>query len=54
MNNKSGLLDLIKTRVLVADGAMGTMVQRFDLSLDDFNWLEGCNEILNETKPEII
>jgi 5-methyltetrahydrofolate--homocysteine methyltransferase len=54
MNNKSGLLDLIKTRVLVADGAMGTMIQRFDLSLDDFNGLEGCNEILNETKPEII
>jgi len=54
MNNKSGLLDLIKTRVLVADGAMGTMIQRFDLSLDDFNGLEGCNEILNDTKPEII
>ena len=54
MNNKSGLLDLIKTRVLVADGAMGTIVQRFYLSLDDFNGLEGCNEILNETKPEII
>ena len=54
MNNKSGLLDLIKTRVLVADCAMGTMIQRFDLSLDDFNGLEGCNEILNETKPEII
>lgn len=54
MNNKSGLLDLIKTRVLVTDGAMGTMIQGFDLSLDDFNGLEGCNEILNETKPEII
>lgn len=54
MNNKSGLLDLIKTRVLVVDGAMGTMIQRFDLSLDDFNGLEGCNEILNETKPDII
>ncbi len=54
MNSKSGLLDLISARVLVADGAMGTMIQRFDLSIDDFKGLEGCNEILNETKPAVI
>ena len=33
-------------RVLVADGAMGTMLQASDVSLDDFDGHEGCNEIL--------
>ena len=41
-------------RVLVADGAMGTMLQSFDLSLDDFDQLEGCNEILNVTRPDVV
>ena len=36
-------------RVLVADGAMGTMLQAYDLGLDDFEGLEGCNEVLNES-----
>ena len=39
---------------LVADGAMGTMLQGFDLSLDDFDQLEGCNEILNVTRPDVV
>ncbi len=33
---------------------MGTMLQAADLSLDDFRGLEGCNEILNETRPDVI
>ncbi|MGW8375689.1 methionine synthase [Streptomyces sp. ODS28] len=41
-------------RVVVADGAMGTMIQAQDPSLDDFQQLEGCNEILNVTRPDII
>jgi 5-methyltetrahydrofolate--homocysteine methyltransferase len=41
-------------RVLVADGAMGTMLQGFDLSLDDFQGLEGCNEVLNVTRPDVV
>jgi 5-methyltetrahydrofolate--homocysteine methyltransferase len=41
-------------RVLVADGAMGTMLQEHDPSLDDFAGLEGCNEILNVTRPDIV
>jgi 5-methyltetrahydrofolate--homocysteine methyltransferase len=41
-------------RVLVADGAMGTMIQAQDPSLDDFQGHEGCNEILNVTRPELI
>ncbi|GAB87113.1 methionine synthase [Gordonia rubripertincta NBRC 101908] len=41
-------------RVLIGDGAMGTMLQAADLTLDDFNQLEGCNEILNDTRPDIL
>ncbi|AQP46046.1 methionine synthase [Tessaracoccus flavus] len=50
------LSELLNTRVLVADGAMGTMLQSFgELSLeDDFQGLEGCNEILNVTRPDVV
>lgn len=41
-------------RVLVADGGMGTMLQGYDLSLADFQGLEGCNEVLNVTRPEVV
>jgi 5-methyltetrahydrofolate--homocysteine methyltransferase len=41
-------------RVLVADGAMGTMLQASDAVLDDFQGHEGCNEILNLTRPDIV
>jgi 5-methyltetrahydrofolate--homocysteine methyltransferase len=42
------------TRVLVADGAMGTMLQSAAPTLDDFEGLEGCNEILNVSRPDIV
>ena len=48
------LLEAISTRVVVADGAMGTMIQEAEPSLEDFQQLEGCNEILNVTRPDII
>ncbi|GAA4173684.1 methionine synthase [Gryllotalpicola koreensis] len=48
------LLDEIAARVVVADGAMGTMIQAQEPSLDDYQQLEGCNEILNVTRPDII
>ncbi len=48
------LIDAIRTRVVVADGAMGTMIQEANPSLDDFEQLEGCNEILNITRPDLI
>ncbi|HKT57486.1 MAG TPA: homocysteine S-methyltransferase family protein [Microbacterium sp.] len=49
------LLDAVHTRVVIADGAMGTMLQRHDLSIEtDFQGLEGCNEILNVTRPDVI
>ncbi|WP_285542593.1 homocysteine S-methyltransferase family protein, partial [Streptomyces lavendulae] len=44
----------LATRVVVADGAMGTMLQAADPTLDDFLGLEGCNEILNLTRPDIV
>jgi 5-methyltetrahydrofolate--homocysteine methyltransferase len=40
--------------VVVADGAMGTMLQQADLTLDDFDGFEGCNEILNVTRPDVV
>jgi len=39
---------------VVADGAMGTMLQASDASVDDFESYEGCNEILNVTRPDIV
>ncbi|MFE6894334.1 homocysteine S-methyltransferase family protein, partial [Streptomyces sp. NPDC057694] len=42
------------SRVVVADGAMGTMLQAQDPTLEDFQDLEGCNEILNVTRPDIV
>ena len=33
---------------------MGTMLQAQDPTLDDFEQLEGCNEILNVTRPDIV
>ncbi|MFE6713230.1 methionine synthase [Streptomyces sp. NPDC057695] len=41
-------------RVVVADGAMGTMLQAADPTMEDFRDLEGCNEILNLTRPDIV
>ncbi|MEN3613575.1 methionine synthase [Plantactinospora sp. ZYX-F-223] len=46
--------DALGDRVLVADGAMGTMLQAAELSLDDFEGHEGCNEILNVTRPDVV
>ncbi|MFE5723464.1 methionine synthase [Streptomyces erythrochromogenes] len=48
------LREALATRVVVADGAMGTMLQAQDPTLDDFQQLEGCNEVLNVTRPDIV
>ncbi|MBQ1123549.1 methionine synthase [Streptomyces sp. B15] len=48
------LRQALASRVVVADGAMGTMIQAQDPTLEDFEQLEGCNEILNVTRPDII
>ncbi|WP_328916945.1 MULTISPECIES: methionine synthase [unclassified Streptomyces] len=50
----AALREALASRVVVADGAMGTMLQAQDPTLDDFQQLEGCNEILNLTRPDIV
>jgi 5-methyltetrahydrofolate--homocysteine methyltransferase len=60
---KKDIRQLIKERILVLDGAMGTMIQRHDLGEDDFRkgWFEdhyqslkGNNDLLSLTRPDII
>ena len=48
------LREALASRVVVADGGMGTMLQAQEPSLDDFEQLEGCNEVLNATRPDIV
>ncbi|CAL9628346.1 Methionine synthase [Streptomyces sp. enrichment culture] len=50
----SALRQALATRVVVADGAMGTMLQAQEPTLEDFQDLEGCNEVLNVTRPDIV
>jgi 5-methyltetrahydrofolate--homocysteine methyltransferase len=52
--SQSAFLAALSERVLVGDGAMGTMLQAADLTLEDFDGLEGCNEILNVTRPDVV
>ncbi len=50
------LLDALKDRVLVFDGATGSNLQTYNLTEDDFGGkeFEGCNEYLCKSKPEVI
>jgi len=50
------LRELLGQRVLVLDGAMGTMLQQCDLTARDFGGasLEGCNEVLVRTRPDVV
>ncbi len=63
MNKKEILQQALNERILVLDGAMGTMIQRYDLSEEDFRGekfknhthpLKGNNDILSITRPDII
>ncbi len=47
---------ILRKRILVMDGAMGTMIQSRNLTDDDFGGeaFEGCNENLNITRPDVI
>jgi 5-methyltetrahydrofolate--homocysteine methyltransferase len=53
---KSTYLQALRERVLIFDGAMGTNLQMMGLTADDFGGpdLEGCNEILISTRPDLI
>src|SRR5258708_37092530 len=50
------LRDLLSQRILVLDGAMGTMLQKCNLTAEDFGGaaLEGCNENLVRTRPDVV
>ncbi|WP_327091889.1 methionine synthase [Nonomuraea sp. NBC_01738] len=54
MSNSPSFREVLSQRVMVADGAMGTMLQAADPTLDDFQDNEGCNEVLNVTRPDIV
>src|SRR3954466_8473100 len=49
-------LDAIKDHVLIYDGAMGTSIQRYNLTAEDFGGekLWGCNDYLVITQPDVI
>ncbi|MDK1102775.1 MAG: methionine synthase [Actinomycetota bacterium] len=49
-------IDTLGERVVVFDGATGTWLQSQNLTADDFGGedVEGCNEILNVTRPDVI
>jgi len=53
---ESPYLEALKRRVLIYDGAMGTNIQRYNLSAEDFGGkaLEGCNDNLVLTRPDVI
>jgi 5-methyltetrahydrofolate--homocysteine methyltransferase len=62
-NKMTSIKDIIKEEILVLDGAMGTMIQAFDLSESEFRGerfanstfdQKGHNDLLTLTKPEII
>ena len=50
------LRELMGQRILVLDGAMGTMLQQRELTVEDFGGaaLEGCNENLVRTRPDVL
>jgi 5-methyltetrahydrofolate--homocysteine methyltransferase len=48
------LLRAMQERVLVCDGAMGTMIQNANLGLDDYDGKDGCPEILVRSRPDVI
>ncbi|MDZ4662457.1 MAG: methionine synthase [Pseudomonadota bacterium] len=57
LNPRGQLLkDLLKQKILVLDGAMGTSIQNVNLGPQDFGGveLEGCNENLVLTRPDVI
>jgi len=56
MGNTQEIVELLNERILVLDGAMGTMIQQRHLTAADFGGapFEGCNEHLVLTRPDII
>ncbi len=54
-NRRQSLLDALESRILIIDGAMGTMIHQVPLSIEtDFLGRENCPEILAVTRPDLI
>ncbi|MGD0497062.1 MAG: methionine synthase [Bryobacteraceae bacterium] len=53
---QQALSEILDQRILVIDGAMGTMLQQRELTAADFGGpaLEGCNEALTRTRPDVV
>ncbi|WP_124728297.1 methionine synthase [Staphylospora marina] len=53
---KQSFAGRLKEKILILDGAMGTMLQEYRLTAEDFGGerLEGCNEMLNLTRPDVV
>jgi len=53
---RRGYLDAIEDHVVIFDGAMGTSIQAYNLTAEDFGGehLEGCNDYLVITRPDVI
>lgn len=54
MDITNALLQTLQQRPLIIDGAMGTQLQALDISSEQWEGNEGCNELLNVTAPELI
>lgn len=54
--SKPTFQEQLSRKILILDGAMGTMLQQANLTAEDFGGedLEGCNEMLNLTRPDVI
>ncbi|KRE49421.1 methionine synthase [Paenibacillus sp. Soil724D2] len=53
---KTPIQEQLKKKIMILDGAMGTMIQQENLTAEDFGSddLDGCNEILCVTRPDVI
>ncbi len=56
MSNAQKFKELLKEKIIVFDGAMGTSIQNQKLQAEDFGGLEyeGCNEMLSLTRPDVV
>ncbi len=54
--SKNSVRKQLEKKILILDGAMGTLIQQEDLTAEDFGGedLDGCNEMLNLTRPNLI
>ncbi|BFT71620.1 methionine synthase [Paenibacillus sp. P36] len=54
--SKPPIQEQLKKKIMILDGAMGTMIQQENLTAEDFGGddLDGCNEILCVTRPDVI